>query len=121
MNNHDSVAPPLPPPSGDVCPNCRAPIDIHAEFCPNCGAKVSRLPRHANSSFWPDLAHGLVSLGLGFLTLFFALGGSCAALILVFGGAGEIGSVFVVGALALVGFGGAWLCGRAFAKRSKKL
>ena len=121
MNNHDSVAPPLPPPSGDVCPNCRAPIDIHTEFCANCGAKILHSSRQSNGSFWPDLAHGLVSLGLVFLTLFFALGGSCAALILVFGGAGEIGSTLGIGALALVGFGGAWLCGRAFAKRSKKL
>ena len=115
------MPPPLPPPSGDVCPNCRAPIDIRADFCGNCGAKLSHSPRHANRSFWPDLRHGLVSLALVFLTLFFALGGSCATLILVFGGAGEIGSAFVVAALAVVGFGGAWLCWRAYAKRSKKL
>lgn len=71
MNENRFLAPPIPPPSGDVCAICGAEVRSAREFCPHCGA---RLRQQANTtSCWVALASAVLML----LALAFGGAGAC--------------------------------------------
>lgn len=63
--------PPIPPPTGDVCPVCHAPLQGRPQFCPNCGA--SRAQFSGGASCWK----ALFSAFLGLLAVAFGGAGAC--------------------------------------------
>ena len=73
--------PPLPPPSGSICPNCGAAQSANVAFCTNCGA-----PLQAATSGASQTVKTLASVALGCGALAFGGLGGCLALIGVMGG-----------------------------------
>jgi hypothetical protein len=63
----EPLSPPIPPPSGDNCPNCGVKVNAKSEFCLQCGAQLRIAEvRHANDStgcFSALLSCGAVSFG----------------------------------------------------------
>lgn len=73
--NSESLPPPIPPPSGDICANCGVEITSKNELCPHCGARLGQVFKRAR--FWSnafDVILALWALGLGGL-------GSCALMV----------------------------------------
>ena len=67
--------PPIPPPSGDLCPVCHRALAGRPQFCPNCGAVLAQFS--AATSCWTTLA----TVFLVMLALAFGGAGACFLLI----------------------------------------
>ncbi len=64
-------APPIPPPGGDVCPACHAPLSGQPKICPHCGTILRQVS--TATSCWATLA----SVVLVFAALAFGGAGAC--------------------------------------------
>ncbi len=76
MTSNDALPPPIPPPGGDVCPNCDAPVDFRNEFCAHCGARLRKAKKLGFWGFVPMWIIGWLSSifgGFGACSLFFAV------------------------------------------------
>lgn len=71
MNYNDF--PPLPPPSGDICPDCDAKINLKSEFCAHCGARIWKTQQTSRKSGF------LKTCGLLFLLFVSVLAGAIGA------------------------------------------
>lgn len=115
--------PPIPSFEPYSCPNCGLPLSEIVEFCPACGARTEnaqRRPRWLSCLMMTVLVIFMVPLGLlGACFLLMASGGGVNQL---FGGSSSSGSWdgIVTGAIGLVLFGAAVLCGIGFNKLNKK-
>ncbi|HVF85279.1 MAG TPA: hypothetical protein VM821_04810 [Abditibacteriaceae bacterium] len=78
---HDS--PPIPPPAGDLCPVCHAPLQGRPKFCPNCGVILAQVS--GGTSCWISL----VSISLILLALAFGSVGACFLLFAQLAGMGS--------------------------------
>ena len=72
--NEFSSGPPIPPPSGDVCPVCHAPLSGRPKFCPNCGVVLAQVS--GGTSCWVSLLSAFLVLA----ALAFGGAGACFAL-----------------------------------------
>ncbi len=63
--------PPIPLPSGDLCPVCHTAYEGRPKFCPHCGAVLSQFS--GGVSCWRALAAGVLVL----LALAFGGAGAC--------------------------------------------
>ena len=106
--------PPLPPPSGSICPNCGAAQNAKAPFCTNCGAPLQSAPQ----SFARKALKWILTLALSLAAVAIGALGACAGIIAMIGNAdpsGAYGSgasgtqlffwaVAVIAAIALCGW-----------------
>lgn len=107
-------APPIPPPSGDVCPVCHTNLQGRPRLCPNCGAVLAQFS--AGTSCWVSL----LSITLSLLALAFGGVGTCFLIVVTSPGVGlDMGGTYVIIAFCLLAALGCGWAVRALNQRKK--
>ena len=99
MNETNS---PLPPPSGETCPNCGAEQNVETPYCTNCGAELKpRAPGLVSKKTATILSVVLTICGLLLTFAAIALGAIGGCFALLGGSPGGSGLAFLIGGLVV--------------------